>query len=93
MTAKEIRRYMGLVADLGCALCWRKGWGATPAQLHHPRRGTGMGQRASNMDVIPLCWEHHQGATGIHGLGTKGFEKEHGISEADLLLDTRARLI
>jgi hypothetical protein len=40
------------------------------------------------MDVIPLCPEHHRGSTGLHGLGTKGFEKEYGYDEADLLNDT-----
>jgi hypothetical protein len=37
------------------------------------------------MDAIPLCPEHHRGKTGFHGLGTKGFPKRYGITEADLL--------
>jgi hypothetical protein len=40
------------------------------------------------MTVIPLCPEHHRGATGVHGLGTKGFPKHYGYEEADLLKDT-----
>lgn len=44
------------------------------------------------MDVIPLCPEHHRGATGLHGLGTKGFPKHYGYDEQDLLDDTRALL-
>jgi hypothetical protein len=40
------------------------------------------------MSVIPLCPEHHRGNTGVHGLGTKGFEKYYGYDEAALLKDT-----
>ena len=85
------RKHMARVADLGCAVCWRMGI-LSPSELHHPRRGTGMGQRASDFDVIPLCPEHHRGSTGLHGLGTKGFAKAYGFDEADLLAETRERL-
>lgn len=86
------RKHMARVADLGCAVCWRMGILSGPSELHHPRRGTGMGQRASDFDVIPLCPEHHRGSTGLHGLGTKGFAKAYGFDEADLLAETRERL-
>jgi len=85
MVTKAEKKHMQKVAELGCAVCRRLGYAGTPAELHHPRRGTGMGQRASHFDVIPLCPEHHRGNTGIHGLGTKGFEKHYGFSEEDLL--------
>jgi len=48
-----------------------------------------MGLRSSDWDVIPLCPEHHRGKTGVHGLGTRGFLRHHGFSEADLLTDVR----
>lgn len=84
--------YMGLVAALGCALCRRLGYGPTPAEVHHPRRGTGAGQRASHYDTIPLCPEHHRGNTGIHGMGVKAWMAHYGLSEADLTADTQATL-
>lgn len=34
---------------------------------HHIRTGQGGAQRASDYLAIPLCWEHHQGRSGIHG--------------------------
>jgi hypothetical protein len=83
------KKYMSKVAAIGCILCKRIGYEGTPAELHHPRRGTGMGQRASHYDVLPLCPEHHRGKTGIHGLGTKGFPKHWGFDEADLLEDVK----
>lgn len=51
-----------------------------------------MGQRSSHMDVIGLCVEHHRGNTGVHGLGTKGFIKHYGFTEADLLNDLKERM-
>ncbi len=92
MTTLAEKKHMGRVAQLGCAVCFRLRLGETPAELHHPRRGAGMSQRAKHMDVIPLCPEHHRGPTGIHGLGTKGFATHYGFDEADLLADTRERL-
>jgi hypothetical protein len=68
------------------------GYEGTPAELHHPRAGTGAGRRASHYDVIPLCPEHHRGKTGLHGLGTKGFPQHYGYDEADLRNDTRTLL-
>jgi hypothetical protein len=89
MTTVAEKKYMSKVAAIGCILCKRIGYEGTPAELHHPRRGTGMGQRASHYDVLPLCPEHHRGKTGIHGLGTKGFPKHWGFDEADLLEDVK----
>jgi len=86
------RKHMSAVAELGCAVCRRMGYPGTPSELHHPRAGAGMARRASNWDVLPLCPEHHRGKTGVHGLGTKGFPKHWGFTEADLLEDTKALL-
>jgi len=80
------------VAALGCMVCRRMGYEGTPAEIHHPRRGTGLGQRASHYDAVPLCPEHHRGNTGIHGLGTKGFPKKWGFDESDLLDDVKMLL-
>ncbi len=91
MRPHQVRRYMGEVAALGCLACRRihGPHDPGPAELHHPRVGAGMGLRSSDWDVIPLCPEHHRGKTGVHGLGTRGFAKHHGFSEADLLADVR----
>ena len=80
------------MAALGCMVCRRMGYEGTPAEIHHPRRGTGLGQRASHYDAVPLCPEHHRGNTGIHGLGTKGFPKKWGFDESDLLDDVKMLL-
>ena len=92
MTTLKEKKHMNAVAELGCAVCRRMGYEGTPAELHHKRSGTGAGRRSSHMDVIPLCPEHHRGKTGLHGLGTKGFPKQWGFDESDLLMDTRLLL-
>lgn len=89
MTTLAEKKHMGRVAELGCAVCRRMGYPGTPAELHHPRSGVGMGKRSSHFDVLPLCVEHHRGKTGVHGLGTKGFPKHWGFTEQDLLTDTK----
>lgn len=91
MTKAE-KEHLSKVAALGCMVCKRMGYEGTPAEIHHPRRGTGLGQRASHYDAIPLCPEHHRGNTGIHGLGTKGFPKKWGFTEADLLDEVKMLL-
>ena len=57
---KAERHHMSKVAALGCIACRKLGYLDAPAELHHIRDGQGMGQRASNYEVIPLCPNHHR---------------------------------
>lgn len=80
---------MGAVASLGCVLCAHLGVpqeGRTFA--HHIKEGTGIGERAQHWLTVALCWFHHQGPEGIHGLGTKGFYLRYRLDELDLLAMT-----
>lgn len=77
-------RYMGEVAKLPCLLCLELGHTNHEVHVHHRRAGVGFG-RASDFDTIPLCPEHHQGKTGIHGMGTKAFAREYGVTEGELV--------
>ena len=43
--------------------------------------------KRSSAPVIPLCYEHHQGASGVHGLGRRAFVNKYGLTEEDLLND------
>ena len=81
------REYMGKVAQLPCAIC-----GVYGVHVHHLRTGVGMGRRASDFDTMPLCPEHHQGMTGFHGMGRKAWERHHGITELQLLEQTKEAL-
>jgi hypothetical protein len=87
---KHEREHMNRVADLGCIACLNIGYPDSPAELHHPRTGQGMGQRASHYDVIPLCPSHHRtGGPGIalHA-GQAEFTKKYG-TEKQLLQQVR----
>lgn len=91
------QRHKGRVSRLGCCVCRRLGWGATPGEVHHVAEGSGL---RSDFAVCCLCKEHHTGASGFHRRGD-GFLKQFrvpGESEYGLLVWTiedlaRAHLI
>lgn len=63
-TAEEAR-YLDLVAGLGCLIC------GAPANVHHIMHAPDKVKRRDHRRVAPLCREHHQGDTGVHGLGSE----------------------
>lgn len=74
---------------MGCVVCRNLGEGWQPAAIHHIRDGQGLGRRAPEGLVIPLCAGHHQ--DGGHGVaihaGKRVWEALYG-SELDLLSQT-----
>lgn len=92
---KSEKNHLNKVAALGCIACYKQGTPGTPAEIHHPRAGTGAGRRASHFDAIPLCCIHHRGTMGlsvpsIHG-SKRAFIETFG-TEADLLELTKSLL-
>ena len=92
-------RHMNRVAEIGqCVMAFAFGFGEScvanngPIELHHIREGQGAAQRAAHTLVVPLCWGHHQGSQGIHGLGRKGFYTRYQLDELDLLAATLERI-
>ena len=79
------KQHFARVAELGCCICKRvyDAHEPGPVELHHLRAG-GWG-KGNYLTVMPLCIEHHRGNTGIHGLGTKAFEKRYKITQLELL--------
>lgn len=77
---------MDKVASLGCAACESIGYQGTPAEIHHVRFNAGMGQRASNFDIIPLCHHHHRngGYGEAYHAGRIAWEESFG-TEKDIL--------
>ena len=82
------REYLDRVAGIGCILCRHVSGSYSPAEIHHPKEWTGASQRASDWLAIPLCTEHHRGASGVHGLGKRGFYARYKMQEHDLLAMT-----
>lgn len=83
---KDEKTHKARLADSGCMVC-RRLWGINdgPVELHHLRTG-GWG-KGNYRTLIPLCYPHHRGDAGIHGMGTKGFERHYGFTQQDLLAD------
>ena len=81
-TAAE-KRHMGIVAQIGCVICREYYDTYTPAEVHHVAEGSG---KRSDFATAGLCLEHHQGETGLHGMGVKAFCRLWKLSsEYDLL--------
>jgi hypothetical protein len=84
MTNDE-KQHKAKLADMACVICERI-YGQHPGgnvTLHHLRSG-GWG-KGDYKTLVPLCFNHHQGAEGIHTMGTKAWERHFDVSQQDLL--------
>jgi len=91
MTNDE-KRHKAKLADMACMICERVygqhvGGGV---ELHHLRTG-GWG-KGDYRTLIPLCFNHHRGADGIHTMGTKAWERHFDVSQQDLLTEAMERI-
>lgn len=92
---KDEKDHKRKLAEHGCVACWRlHGCTTYEVELHH-FRGGGWG-KGDYKTLMPLCYQHHRGRFGVHGLGTKGFDahfgdktiyKERAFTQRDLLDD------
>jgi hypothetical protein len=84
-TLSEEMQHKKALAQLGCAVCFKLHGPHEPApvELHH-LRADGWG-KGGYKTLIPLCFLHHRGELGVHGLGTKGFVQYYGFTQQDLL--------
>lgn len=81
---KAEKVHMNKVAALGCIACRVIGYEDTPPELHHIRSFSGIGQRGSNFDVIPLCAHHHRMDKNAIHQSKVNFERDFG-TELELL--------
>lgn len=54
----------------------------TPTAAHHVES---VRDGVSDYATVALCWEHHQGPNGVHGLSRKVFAMRYGLSDVDLI--------
>ena len=66
------KAHMARVAGLPCVIC-----GSRPVEVHHCISGRYGSRKVSDFDTIPLCYDHHRGALGIH-TDKSAWEAEHG---------------
>jgi hypothetical protein len=84
MNAKA--RWRDQLASLACVVGNRHGGCDGTVELHHVAEGSGL---RHDYGLVPLCSEHHRGATGLHGMGPKAFLRFYrppGESEYGLLI-------
>ena len=74
--------YEQRVRGIGCVVCLHLIGERTPASIHHVES---IRDALSEYAIVPLCHEHHQGKTGVHGLSRRGFEAKYKLTEIDLL--------
>ena len=86
MKLAEWKERVGALPCVLCTYCGVEQQGRT--YIHHCRTGQGMSERASDYLGIALCWEHHQGNSGVHKLGPNGIYLRWKIDELDLLAMT-----
>ena len=84
---KNEKLHMRAVADLGCIICDKMGFPGSPAELHHIISNTGMGKKANNYEVIPLCPHHHRNSEESYHQSPKDFTEKWG-SQENLLIET-----
>ena len=82
--------YRSWIRTLPCAACGS----FCQVEAAHTGSDGGMAQKASDYSCVPLCRNcHTAGPRAYHRIGKHPFEREHGISFAELVrsLNLRAR--
>ena len=84
-TAEE-KRHMDKVSQLGCIVCYTKGFFGVPAEIHHIEGKTVID---THFKVLPLCFEHHRMGSDKEPISRhpykRRFEKAYG-TEYELLM-------
>lgn len=91
--------HMDRVAQTGCVICRRMGFGWAPGQVHHVAEGSSI---RSDFGTVCLCELHHTGSAGFHRMHDRflklhrvPWEKEEGLlvmQNEDLALLALGRL-
>lgn len=83
------RDHMERVSTLPCVICrFKLGQKTYGREVHH----VGDAEERDDYAVASLCWEHHQGATGVHGLHRRGFRRFWKVTDIWLLARTEELL-
>lgn len=82
-------KHLDAVKRCRCVICLhRLGVNTSPCDAHH----VGTGADRSNWATAALCKEHHQGATGVHGMHRRAFEQLWKVTDIQLLAWTNKEL-
>lgn len=78
----KVEDYHARVRAINCIICKQLGLGPTPAAIHHVES---IRDGLSEYAVVPLCYDHHQGPEGVHGLRRRVFEMRYRLTDVDML--------
>ena len=87
----SVKAYQDKVRALGCVVCQLDTvlvdpvglyFEGIPVSIHHVES---VRDELSEYAVVPLCYDHHQGPNGVHGLGRRGFVARYKLTDVDLL--------
>lgn len=81
----NLERYESRLRQLPCIVGHHMGMTCKCEELHHAGEAT----ERSDWAQVPLCHEHHQGATGVHGLRRRAFEARYKLTDVQMLAITR----
>jgi len=81
----NLKTYESRLRQLPCVVGVVTGQGCQAEELHHVGEAT----ERNDWAQCGLCREHHQGATGIHGLHRRAFAARYKLSDVKLLAITR----
>jgi len=65
---KKIKEHFEAIVNFGCLICHLMGFPKSPCEIHHIKEKgkSKMGKKASDYEVIGLCYLHHRGDQGYH---------------------------
>lgn len=84
------QQYSELIRGLPCVICDRMGLTQeSRTEGHH----AGDAQDRHDWNLVPLCVEHHRGASGVHGLHRKEFEMRYKLTDLEMIGITIATIL
>jgi hypothetical protein len=78
-------QYEARLRALPCIVGHVMGMGCRCEDVHH----AGEAEERNDWAQVPLCREHHTGATGVHGLHRREFHRRYKLSDVKMLALTR----
>lgn len=97
--SKELRngfkdpKRMAAIHNLPCSLCYFLNERQISKTIAHHKIGKGLGKKASDLETMALCENHHtKGQDAIHHIGKVAFEEKFGIDQEGLIEITNKML-
>jgi hypothetical protein len=81
----NLTKYETRLRALPCVVGHITGQACACEELHHAGEAT----ERNDWAQVPLCREHHQGPTGVHGLRRRAFESRYKLTDVRMLAITR----